>query len=127
MGFRISHCIIVVVSLSLVCFALSNQFTVKQKNKLPSVSALKERCGECYADIVRMIPAIMHTVADVQTAAFDTLQRYCEGDSSCFGKNMSKEQLVKYNKLLNSMADSCQNFTTEITTLLKQIDELKNV
>ncbi len=127
MGFRISHRMILAVSLTAVCVVLSNQFVVKKKPKVPSTSKFKEQCCERYTQVVQLVPDIMHATADVQTIAFDTLQRYCEGDASCLGANMSKEQLIKYNKILNDMADVCQNFTTEITALLKQINALKSI
>lgn len=127
MDFRIAQRIVIIASFTLVGAVLSNQFVVQKKTKLPSTHKLKEQCCEQYARIIQLIPGVMHSTADLQTIAFDILQRYCEGDAACLGSDLTKEQLVTYNTLLNKMANVCENFTTEITQLLKQIHAIKTV
>ena len=104
----------------------ANPFVAKKKEKIPSANQLKQDCCEVHTEIIQMVPQMMRVLADLQQQAFDVLERYCRGESSCFA-GASKEQLDKYNKLLNNIAAACQNFTTEINTQLKAINELKIV
>lgn len=126
MGFRVSSKLIIFFSVTIACALLSNQFMVQEKTKPLSTNKLKEECCRQCTDIIQEMPALMHMIASTQSSSFDTLQDYIDGDGVLF-KKLTKEQLIKYNKLLNDIAQLCQNFTTEITSILKQINELKSI
>lgn len=126
MGIKQTQYLILLISLFVGGFILSNQFVAKKKEKLPSTNTLKMDCCELHTEIIKMVPEMMRVIADVQQQAFEVLERYCKGESSCF-TGASKEQLAKYGKLLNNIATLCQNFTTEINAQLRAINELKIV
>lgn len=114
------------VSLAAGCFLFANPFVAKKKEKAPSANQLKQDCCEIHTEIIQMVPEIMRAMADMQQQAFDVLEKYCRGESTCLAK-ASKQDLDKYNKLLNSIVVICQNFTTEINAQLKAINDLKIV
>lgn len=126
MGIRYAHYVIFFVSLAAGCLIFSNPFVAKKKEKVPSVNQLKQDCCEVHTEIIQTVPDMMRAIANVQQQAFDLLEKYCKGESSCLS-NATKEQLDKYNKLLNNIAALCQNFTTEINAQLAAINELKIV
>lgn len=125
MGIRYAY-IICFVSIAAGCFVFPNPFVAKKKEKVPSANQLKQDCCEIHTEIIQMVPQMMRAMADVQEQAFDVLEKYCRGESTCLAK-ASKQELDKYNKLLNNIAAICQNFTTEINAQLKAINDLKIV
>lgn len=114
------------VSLVAGCFIFANPFVAKKKEKIPSANQLKQDCCEVHTEIIQMVPEMMRVMADIQQQAFNVLEKYCRGESTCLA-NASKQELDQYNKLLNNIAAICQNFTTEINVQLKAINELKIV
>lgn len=86
---------------------IANQFVVKKtpekKSKELSRSKLQESCCQHMAELLREIPALLRSIADMQQAGMKHVCGFIEGDKAAALEKSDKEQLQEMHSKLTAM------------------------
>ncbi len=98
---------------------VTGQFLLERKEKKVSrvsVTVLREQCAQEMGDIIQIIPAIMHGLANTQSAILAHICAFFDGEKQCFLLSAKKDQLAD----LPSKLIACKQQLAAIEQILQE-------
>lgn len=94
---------------------MAQSFIVKKKKtKLPSMNKLKEQCCQELTEIMEVIPAIMHELADIHQLSQANIRHYVENEKQGLMGIQKKESLSKGVNHLNALKKAMVRLKAEL-------------
>lgn len=109
------YAIIFTVGLLGIIGLTAHEFTIKREKHV-STNTLKEECCEQCGMLLKQIPILLHTVAQLQTTAVAAIEGYWQGDKQSWCAQASRQKL-------QLCRDRLMNVQKKIDMVLAECDQ----
>jgi hypothetical protein len=104
-----------------IYFGATAEFTEKRNKKNPSISLLKEECCEQFGELLKTVPSLLQSVAQVQTEAVNIIQGFWESDKQSWCEKASRQKLTVCNERLQALQAKINAVLEECQQTLKEV------
>ncbi len=104
-----------------VWYMQSEQFVEKRRKKGPSRATLEQDCCQGFADVLKQIPQLLRSIAQVQQEALGAIEGYWQGDKEAFCSKASRQKLSSCNERLIALKEKVKDVLDECGRCVSEI------